>query len=155
MMQRYGGRRSQRVGRRKVRGRRRGSIWSKLQAPFKRAQSFTGVSRRTNVVGGGGMPPSDFGQLAKTWVAGQQTMFMNTAGLMGTWKKDGRWKTWRARKHVVVSTNPRLGTFLRGYGRLDTMMKRFQKKAPKARTSSTSRGKGEVVVVPGQPGTHL
>jgi len=154
MMQRYGGRRSRRtVNGRKMRGRRRSNLFSKALAPFKRFQSATGLSRRT-VVSAGGAPPTDFGQVAKTWNAGGQQMFQNTSGLMGTWKKTGKWKTWRARKHIVVSTNPRLGTFLKGYGRLDTMMKRFQKQAPKARRSSTSKGGREVVVVEGRSGSH-
>lgn len=135
----------------KIRPSRGGGLFGAIRrSPFNllhRAQSATGLSRRTQVVSRGQEAPQEFGTIVKTWSAGGQQFYMNSQGLMGTRKSNGVWRTWRPRRHVVVSSNPRLGTFLRAYGRLDTMAKRFQKKMPRkssgsSKTKPHSHGKG-------------
>ncbi len=73
----------------------------------------------------GGIPS---GWVAYSWDTGTARFYRLIDGRIAVQKKNGVWKVYRAKKHIVVSSNPRIGTFNRAAKRFDKLEKRLTKK---------------------------
>lgn len=86
------------------------------------------------------LPNGEIGQLGKaypalniaySWATGTAVFFRLTDGRIAVQKKNGVWKIYRPKKHIVLSTNPRLSQlrkFDRAYTRLNKMVTKFKGK---------------------------
>ena len=75
--------------------------------------------------------PNAFGGVgvAYSWTTGTAVFFRLMDGRIAVQKKNGVWKIYRPKKHIVLSTNPRLSQlkkFDRAYSRLNKMVKKFK-----------------------------
>ncbi len=68
------------------------------------------------------------------------TMFSN--GKIAVRKKNGVLKVYRPKKHIVISSNPRVGTLLRADARLDSLTSRLRKVLARRAGGSRSGRKG-------------
>lgn len=85
-------------------------------APFGRGSPFSV---------GGTIPGRD--EIVKTWDANGTPFAMLRDRRIAVMRRDGTIKVYRPRKHVVVSSNPKLGSFLRAERRLRTTRNRLKK----------------------------
>ena len=77
--------------------------------------------------------PEAFGGIgvAYSWSTGTAVFFRLMDGRIAVQKKNGVWKLYRPKKHIVLSTNPRLSQlrkFDRAYSRLNKMVSKFKGK---------------------------
>lgn len=75
--------------------------------------------------------PNAFGGVgvAYSWSTGTAVFFRLMDGRIAVQKKNGVWKIYRPKKHIVLSTNPRLNQlrkFDRAYSRLNKIVKKFK-----------------------------
>lgn len=85
--------------------------------------------------GAGGLPGAGVG-VAYAWNTGTATFYRLTDGKIAVQRKNGTWKTYRPKKHIVVSSNPRMGTLIKATKKLNKLNARlgkiYRKKSPKA-----------------------
>ncbi len=77
--------------------------------------------------------PGAFGGIgvAYSWSTGTAVFFRLMDGRIAVQRKNGVWKIYRPKKHIVLSTNPRLSQlrkFDRAYSRLNKMVSKFKGK---------------------------
>ena len=80
-------------------------------------------------------------QIVKTWSTGTAQFYMFQNGMIGCFKKDGRFKAWRPKRHIVISSNPRLGNLLKGAKKVNKLLLDLDKQADKVMRTSASRSK--------------
>jgi len=66
--------------------------------------------------------------IAYTWDTGTAIFYRLIDGRIAVQRKNGTWKVYRAKKHIVISSNPRIGTFNKAAKRFDKLEKRLTKK---------------------------
>jgi len=62
------------------------------------------------------------------WSTGTATFFQAQTGQILVQRKDGTWKVHRPKKHIVLSNNPRVKTFLKARDKFNTLDKALRKK---------------------------
>lgn len=71
--------------------------------------------------------------IVKSWVAAGTVFYMFQNGMIGCFKKDGRFKAWRPKKHIVVPRNPKIGTLLKAHNRVNCLVDRLDRQADDTR----------------------
>lgn len=77
--------------------------------------------------------------VAYTWNTGTAVFYRLLDGRIAVQRRNGTWKVYRPKKHIVVPTNPRIGTLIRADKRIKRLMKGIQKSLPPARRRAPSR----------------
>ena len=91
-------------------------------------------------LGGPGLPEPPAHMVAKEWSTGTAQFYMLIDGRIAVYsKKAKRWKVYRPKKHIVLSSNPRIGTLLRGVSRTMRLFNSITKKARKSGAYRTTR----------------
>lgn len=78
---------------------------------------------------GEGVPGFAAGAIAKSWNTGTAQFYMLTDGRICAQRKNGTWKIYRPKKHIVVPSNPRIGTLIRADKRVDRLMRGLARRA--------------------------
>jgi len=81
----------------------------------------------------GQIPGALGAQVAYSWNTGTAVFYRLTDGRIAVQRKNGVWKVYRPKKHIVVPSNPRIGTLTRAMTRIDRLSKKLAKKLPKTR----------------------
>lgn len=71
--------------------------------------------------------------VAKSWDTGTAKFYLLEDGRIACRKLSGVWKFWRPRKHLVIPTNPRVGTLVKANKRVSRLMKSFGTKLNRRR----------------------
>lgn len=88
---------------------------------------------------GEGVPGIPAGAIVKRWSTGTAVFYKLADGRIAAQRKDGSFRIYRPKKHIVVSSNPRVGTLLRADARLDKLVKGLSKSVNKHTKKSPAR----------------
>lgn len=88
---------------------------------------------------GEGVPGLPAGAIAKTWHTGTARFYLLKDGRIAVQRKNGTWKVYRPKKHIVVPANPRIGTLLAADKRVDRLMRGISRRIPARQRRSPSR----------------
>lgn len=102
--------------------------------PIIKKTKFLGPPYKMEVLGNRAYEVSAF------WSTGTALFFQTPDGMIIAKRSDGTGRIYRPRKHIVVSSNPRVKNLVRARNRIDQLSKRLRG-AIGARSSASSRGK--------------
>jgi len=110
-----------------------GNIAQAIAALLPGQQSFLGEMPPgydpSNLVGTG----IDPNQIAYSWNTGTAVFYRLTNGKIAVQKKNGTWKVYRPKRHIVIPADPKIGTLLKAHRKVNSLVDKLDRQADASR----------------------